>query len=270
MSMTQSPTPAEASSNGSFSLRDAVVVITGASSGIGACAAREFGRRGASLVLMARRRDKLEEVAASTPAASLIVVADATRREDMVRTASAAIERFGRIDVWVNNVGRGITRSVEQLTDDDVDIMIRDNVKSALYGMQAVAPHFRERRRGHLVNVSSMLARTPFASFRSAYSASKHALNSLTENLRADLARDVPDVRVTSFMPGVVSTDFGLNALGGGVDSRHFPGAQSPEDVAAILADAVESGRSGDVYTRPDAVDRAVRYLQELAGPPHA
>jgi NAD(P)-dependent dehydrogenase (short-subunit alcohol dehydrogenase family) len=250
----------------SASLRDRVVVITGASAGIGAALARELGRRGASLVLTARRRDKLEEVAASLSVPSLVVGADLTRRDDVARVASRAIDRFGKIDVWVNNAGRGITRTVEQLSDDDVDAMVRDNVKTALYGMQAVVPHFRARRSGHLVNVSSMLARTPWATFRSAYTASKCALNALTECLRLDLAREVPEVRVTCVMPGVVATDFGLNALGGGADSRGFPGVQPVEQVAAIIADAIENGRTGDVYTQPDALDRAIRYVRDQAG----
>ena len=181
------------------------------------------------------------------------------------RQLEVALERFGRVDAWVNNAGRGITRTVEELTDDDLDIMFRDNVKSALYGMQTVLPHFKQRRRGHLVNVSSMLARIPYASFRSAYSASKHALNSLTENLRMDLAKDFPDVRVTCVMPGVVMTDFGLNALGGGIDSRSLPGGQTAEQGAAIVADAIERGRGGDVYTGLGALERVVQYLSDLA-----
>jgi NAD(P)-dependent dehydrogenase (short-subunit alcohol dehydrogenase family) len=164
----------------------------------------------------------------------------------------------------VNNAGRGISRHVADLTDDDVDAMIRDNVKSALYGMQTVLPHFQARGSGHIVNVSSMLARIPYASVRSAYSAAKHALNSLTENLRADLAKDFPQVRVTCVMPGVVATDFGLNALGGGADSRALPGAQSAEAVAGVIADAIESGRAGDVYTRGEALERVLHYLREL------
>jgi NADP-dependent 3-hydroxy acid dehydrogenase YdfG len=249
----------------SFDWNSQVVVVTGASSGIGAALAREISRRGGSLVLAARRADKLQEVAHALRAPAHTIVADVTRRDDVERILSAAKDRFGHVDAWVNNAGRGITRSVADLTDEDVDAMIRDNVKSALYGMQVVLPHFKERRRGHIVNVSSMLARIPFASFRSAYSAAKHALNSLTENLRGDLAKDFPEVRVTSVMPGVVATDFGLNALGGGVDSRTLPGAQSAEDVAAVIADTIESGRAGDVYTRQDALERVVQYLRDVA-----
>ena len=77
------------------------------------------------------------------------------------RSRDAALARFGRIDAWVNNAGRGITRPVAELTDEDFDEMMLVNVKSALYGIQAVLPHFKERRRGHIVNVSSMLGACP-------------------------------------------------------------------------------------------------------------
>jgi NADP-dependent 3-hydroxy acid dehydrogenase YdfG len=249
----------------SFDWKNEVVVVTGASAGIGAALAREIARHGGSLVLAARRADKLHEVASSLAAPCAVVAADVTRRDDVARVLSTALQRFGGVDAWVNNAGRGISRHVAELTDDDIDAMIRDNVKSALYGMQAVLPHFKERRRGHVINVSSMLARTPYASFRSAYSAAKHALNSLGENLRMDLAKDFPDVHVTTVMPGPVATDFGVNALGGGVDSRTLPGSQSPDEVASVIADVIATGRRGDVYTRPDAIERVVKYLRDLA-----
>jgi NAD(P)-dependent dehydrogenase (short-subunit alcohol dehydrogenase family) len=249
----------------SFDWKSQVVVVTGASAGIGAALCREVARRGGSLVLAARREEKLREVAASLPAPCVVVPADVTRREDVARVLATALERFGGVDAWVNNAGRGITRNVADLTDDDVDAMIRDNVKSPLYGIQAVLPHFKARRRGHIVNVSSMLARVPYATFRSAYSAAKHALNSLTENLRVDLAKEYPDIRVTCVMPGVVATDFGLNALGGGMDSRTLPGAQTPEEVATIIADVVAGSRTGDVYTRPEGLERVLQYLRDLA-----
>ncbi len=249
----------------SFEWKTQVVVITGASAGIGAALAREVGRRGGSLVLAARRRAELESVAKASGAPSAVVVTDVTRRADVQALAKAAIDRFGHVDVWVNNAGRGISRSFMELTDDDVDTMVRDNVKSALYGMQAILPHFEERKRGHIVNVSTMLARIPFAPFRSAYCAAKHALNSLGETLRMELAKPYPEVRVACVMPGVVSTDFGLNALGGGPDSRSLPGAQPVEVVAAIIADAIEARRNGDVYMRPDAVQRVLDYYRGLA-----
>jgi len=249
-----------------FDWKTQVVVVTGASAGIGAAVVAEIARRGGLVVLVARRVEKLDEIARGlgTPRA-LVVPADVTRRDDVSRVLAMAIHRFGHVDVWVNNAGRGITRHVAELTDDDIDTMIRDNVKSALYGMQVALPHFQSRGRGHIVNVSSVLGRVPFASFRSAYSAAKHALNSLTENLRMDVAKDFPDLHVTTVMPGVVATDFGLNALGGGADSRSLPGAQPAEAVAAVIADAIELRRSGDVYTRPGALEMVIEYLRKLA-----
>lgn len=242
-----------------------VVVITGASSGIGAVLAEEIGRRGGSVVLAARRAERLADVAKRVGPRAEVVTADVTRREDVQRVLQAALARFGHVDVWINNAGRGISRPIEQLTDDDVDTMVRDNVKSALYGMQAVLPHFKARKQGVLVNVSSMLSRTPFATIRSAYSASKAALNSLTETLRFELAKDYPDIVVSLVLPGIVATEFGNSALGGGPDSRALPGAQSAEEVARVIADGILAHRA-DIYTRPEGLDRVVDYLRGLGG----
>lgn len=239
-----------------------VVVITGASSGIGAALAVELAHRGATLVLLARRREPLEAVARATGGEP--VVADMTRREDVERSLGVALARFGHVDAWVNNAGRGITRPLEALTDEDLDVMMRDNVKSALYGMQAVLPHFKRRGAGLIVNVASMLSRVPYITVRAAYSASKAALASLTESLRLELARDHPGIRVLLVLPGVVATEFGLNALGGGPDSRALPGAQPVEEVARLIADGMRSGR-GDLYTRPDGLERVLEHLRGLA-----
>jgi len=236
-----------------------VVVITGASSGIGAETARQLAREGAALVLAARRRSELDKVAADCGGETLVVVADVTRRADVEAIVAAALDRFGRIDVWINNAGRGISRSVADLTDDDFDEMMTVNVKSALYGMQAVLPHMKERGRGHIVNVSSMLSRLPYVSFRSIYSASKHALMALTANLRVDLAASHPGIHVSSLIPGVVATEFGVNALHGGPDSRSFPGAQPVEEVAAVLVDLVAHPRA-EAYTRPAYRDAVAAY----------
>src|SRR5438094_10675019 len=150
-------------------MRDKVVVITGASAGLGAALAQRVGAAGGRPVLAARREQLLAEAAARSGPEALAVVADVTQRDQVQRLFDQALERFGQIDVWVNNAGRGITRSVADLTDEEFDEMMLVNVKSALYGMQAVLPHFRERRRGHIINISSMLSRVPFATIRSAY-----------------------------------------------------------------------------------------------------
>ncbi len=240
-------------------MQDQVIVITGASSGIGSALSELVGSLGARPVLLARRADRLAQVAARSGTHARAIVCDVTRRDAIVSAFEVAVAKFGRVDVWVNNAGRGITRKVSELTDDDLDEMLRVNLKSALYGMQTVLPHFRARGRGHIVNVSSVLGRMPFASFRSAYSAAKAALNSLTANLRMELGSDYPDIHVSTVHPGVVTTDFGLNALHGGVDSRRLPGAQSAEEIAEVIAEVIRHPRA-DVYTRPGTQAMVAEY----------
>src|SRR5262249_26017486 len=144
-------------------------------------------------------------------------------------------------------------------TDDDIDEMMLVNVKSALYGMQEVLPHFKARNGGHIINVSSMLGRMPTFLPRAAYSASKHFLNALTTNFRMELETTHPGVQVSLVSPGVVATEFGLNAVYGGVDSRSIPGGQSAEDVADVIASVIES-READVYTRNGAREAVAKY----------
>src|SRR5258708_6768159 len=200
--------------DGRIAFMNRVVVITGASGGIGEQIAVELGRRGDVLVLAARTADALARVAGQIPTRTRILKADVTRRADVDQIRDDAILAFGHVDVWINNAGKGIIRPVLELTDDDLDEMIDVNVKSALYGMQAIAPHFMERGRGHIVNISSFLARVPVATPRSAYSAAKAALNTLTANLRVDLQRTHPGIQVSLVMPGLVSTYFASHARG--------------------------------------------------------
>lgn len=248
-------------------MHDKVVVITGASSGIGAALAELLAKRGASLALVARRADALGAVATRCGAHAFPIVADMTRREDVRRVIDGTIARFGHIDVLVNNVGLGITRQPSQLTDEDIDEMMRINVKSALYGMQEVLPHFKARNAGHVINISSMLGRIPFAIIRSAYNGAKHFLNALTANFRAEVQQTNPGIQFTIVSPGVVRTEFGKNARHGGPDSRELPDSQSAEEVAAVIAGAIES-RKPDVYTRPGAHDRVVAYFTSLGADP--
>jgi NADP-dependent 3-hydroxy acid dehydrogenase YdfG len=240
-------------------MRDKVIVITGASAGIGATLARLVGQKGGKPVLLARRERELLAAAAEAGPHAMAVITDVTRRDDVKRAVDAALGRFGQIDAWINNAGRGISRLVSELTDEDLDEMMLVNLKSVLYGMQAVLPHFRQRRRGHIVNISSMLGRVPLAPVRSAYSAAKHALNALTASLRMELRPEFPDIMVSTVHPGVVATEFGVKALHGGMDSRKLPGAQSVEEVAQAIADVIVRPRA-DVYTRPDGQKTVVNY----------
>ncbi|MDH4038400.1 MAG: SDR family NAD(P)-dependent oxidoreductase [Candidatus Krumholzibacteria bacterium] len=248
-------------------MSNTVVVITGASAGIGAALAELLAARGMSLVLVARRKKELETVAARCGGRALAIVADAADRAEVRRVVGTALEQFGHVDVWVNNVGRGITRMPSQLTDEDVDHMMRLNVKSALYGMQEVLPHFQARGTGQIINVSSLLGRVPFATMRSAYCGAKHFLNALTTTFRAEVQEKHPDIQVSLVSPGVVRTDFGNSALHGGPDSRSFPESQSAEEVAEVIAGVIES-RKPDVYTRPGASQRIAGYYAGLGVDP--
>lgn len=244
-----------------------VVVITGASGGIGAALAELLASRGASLVLVARREEALKAVATRCGDSAHAVVADVTNRSEVRRVVEQALARFGHIDVWVNNVGQGISTVPTQLTDDDIDEVMRVNVKTALYGMQEVLPHFKSRNAGHVINISSMLGRIPFAVMRSAYSASKHFLNALTANFRSEVQETHPGIQFSLVSPGVVRTDFGKNALHGGPDSWQLPDSQSAEEVAEVIAGVIESRRP-DVYTRRGAHDRVVKYYDDVGTDP--
>ena len=247
---------------------DKVIVITGASGGIGAAAAELLAARSASVVLVARRVDALRAVAARCGDRSLVVVvADVTRRADVKRVVDEALRRFGRIDVWINNAGQGITRMPSELTDEDIDAMMSSNVKSAIYGMQEVLPHFTARGEGQIINILSMLGRVPFATFRSAYSAAKHFLNAITVMFRDEVQQEHLGIQVSLVSPGVVGTEFGANAVHGGPDSRELPDSQTAKEVAEVVAAVIES-REPDVYTRTGARERVSAYYGSLGADP--
>jgi short-subunit dehydrogenase len=245
------------------------IVITGASAGIGAELARRLGRDGHNLVLAARRLTELDRVAAEAEqagaAGTLTVTADVTKRADVEAIRDAAIARFGGFDVWINNAGRGITKSVLDLTGDDVDEMMTVNVKSALYGSQVAAAHFLERGGGQIINISSFLGRVPMAPPRAAYNAAKHALNALTANLRVELRAKNPNVHVTLVMPGMVATEFARNALNAPPDTAVPAGGhvQTAEQVAEIVAGVIEKPVA-EVYTNPGSADLARRYFADV------
>ena len=246
-----------------------VVVITGASGGIGAAAASAVASRGGSVVLLARRETELRAVAERCGKNALPVVADVTKRDDVRRAIRAGIDHFGHVDALVNNVGRGITRVPTALSDDDIDAMILINIKSVLYGVQEVLPHFKERGSGQIVNVSSVLGRMPMAPFRSAYNGAKHFLNAITWNLRQELSESMPGVTVSLVSPPVVATEFGVNAMHGGPDSRSLPFPQSVEEVGNVIAWVIDT-RKLDVYTRPGSKPRVTEFLGGLGEDPPA
>jgi 3-oxoacyl-[acyl-carrier protein] reductase len=176
-----------------------VVVITGASSGIGAALARELTRRGHALVLSARGEEKLRELADEIGGRTHVVRADVTRRADVENVRDEALRAFGRVDVWINNAGRGISRPVLELTDEDLDEMMAVNVKGPLFGIQAATPVMKAAGGGSIINITSIAARSCYPK-RGPYSISKAALENLTLQAAVELAPF--KIRVNSISPG--------------------------------------------------------------------
>ncbi len=245
-----------------------VVVITGASSGIGAALAKNLGAQGHKLVLAARREELLKQVAKETGTKAIAIVTDVTRRSEIEHLRDVALTEFGQVDVWLNNAGRGITKPVLALTDEDVSDIVAVVLKSVLYGMQTIIPHFQERGEGHLINVSSFLGRVPFVSYRSIYNASKSGVNVLTANLRIDLKAKYPKIHVSLVMPGIVDTDFHRVAQTPmQMKAGERVGAQTVESVEYVaerIASLLENPVP-ELYTSPGMSELAARYYQDVS-----
>ena len=219
------------------SLADAVVVIAGASSGIGKASALAFARAGARLVLAARRPEALEAVAAECRqlgAAALAVPTDVTDAAAVQALAEAAIAAHGRIDVWFSNVGTGVIGPYWEAPLALQKRVVETNLFGVLHGAYAVLPHFLRQRRGVLVNMVSMggWSPTPFAA---TYAASKYGIRGFSASLRQELAR-FPDIHVCGVFPALVDTPglaHGANYSGRAIDP---PGPfLTPEAVAEVV-----------------------------------
>ena len=244
-----------------------VVVITGASSGIGAALATQLGAQGHRLVLGARREALLRKVAADSAPDAVPVVTDVTRRSEVTHLRDVALDTFGHVDVWVNNAGRGTSHGVLDLTDEDVQSIVDVVLKSVLYGTQAIVPHFQERGQGHLINVSSFMGRVPLASYRSIYSAAKSAVNVLSSNLRMDLRAKYPGIHVSVVMPGIVDTEFHKEAqtpipIRAG-ERAGTTLVETADEVAAKIAGLLEHPVA-ELYTAPQMAEITQRYYQDV------
>jgi NADP-dependent 3-hydroxy acid dehydrogenase YdfG len=184
-----------------------VVIITGASSGMGDAAARHLAGLGASVVVAARRQERIDQLVvdiAHTGGKALAVATDVTRREDLQRLADATVERFGRIDVLVNNAGVMPLSPLERLKVDEWDHMIDVNVKGVLYGIAAVLPAMKQQRSGHIITTASVAGHKVFHA-SAVYSATKFAVRALSEGLRQEVKPY--NIRTTIVSPGAVSTE---------------------------------------------------------------
>lgn len=220
-----------------------VVVITGASSGLGEATARHLASLGAKLVLGARRTDKLEAIANDIVTAGGMAVyakTDVTRADDVQALVDTGLEAFGRVDVIVNNAGLMAIAPMEQARIDEWERMIDINVKGVLYGIAAVLPVFEKQGGGHVINISSVAGLKVFAPGGTVYSGTKFAVRAISEGLRQELAGKV---RVTSIEPGAVDSELKFGS--GDEASRNFvvdfyKQAIPAESVARAIAYAIE------------------------------
>jgi short-subunit dehydrogenase len=188
-------------------LKSSVVVITGASSGIGRATALAFADAGAAVVVSARRRAPLEELAEECRSRGVqaeAVVADVRDPDATEQLARETAGRFGRIDVWVNNASVIQYGRFDEVPVDEWHEVFATNVFGYYHGMRAAVPYLREQGEGVIVNVGSVLSKVP-APFQSAYVASKHAVKALTECVRQELL-DVEDIEVSLVVPGAIDT----------------------------------------------------------------
>ena len=183
------------------------IVITGASSGMGAAAARHLAAKGASVVLGARRADRIEALAAEikeTGGKATAIVTDVTRRDDLKNLVDTAVKTYGRIDVLINNAGVMPLSPLDRLKVDEWDQMIDVNLKGVLYGIAAALPYMKEQRSGHIINLSSVAGHKLFGG-SAVYSATKFGVRALSEGLRQEVTPY--NIRTTIISPGAVKTE---------------------------------------------------------------
>jgi NADP-dependent 3-hydroxy acid dehydrogenase YdfG len=193
---------------GTSNIAEKVVVITGASSGLGASTAKLLARHGAKVVLGARRKDRIDAVVQEIAAAGGTAIgfaADVTKRADVEALITGAVDRFGRVDVLVNNAGIMAIAPIQLLKVEEWDRQIDVNIRGVLYGVAAALPHMLQQQSGHIINLASVTGIKVFAPGGTVYSATKFAVRALTEGLRMELHAE--NIRCTMISPGAVASE---------------------------------------------------------------
>lgn len=244
-------------------LRDQIVIVTGASSGIGEAIARRLAACGARLVLAARRLDRLKTLAAELDASGTrveIVGCDVTSAEDRAQLVATALARFGRIDALVNNAGYGQRGPVERVSIDSIRNNFETNVFSLVALTQLVLPHLRAQGHGRIVNIGSVAGRI-VRPMSSVYDSTKHALEGINDGLRGELKPF--NIDVVLVRPGFIRTEFGqvANAVSASALGDAGPYAPYVEGFRA------NSQKLRSTAGRPDDIARAVEKALASAYP---
>jgi NAD(P)-dependent dehydrogenase (short-subunit alcohol dehydrogenase family) len=237
-----------------MSIKDKVVIVTGASSGIGRATAIHLTTLGARVVLASRDKSKLAELSASLPG-SLVVPTDVTDFDQIRALVRTTAENFGRIDALVNNAGRAYEATVEHTDPAAFEQIFRLNVLAPLVAIQVVIPELRKAGGGSIVNISSGTAFMAIPGY-AVYSSSKRALNGFSLTARAELSAD--NIRVSLVYPRLTATSFGENkvrtekdnGLAGRLGADYSKG-DPPEVIAKLVAQAIEEG-GAEYYAHED------------------
>lgn len=225
-------------------IKDKVVIISGASSGIGEATAKELASKGAKLVLAARREDRLQQLQKEIEkngGKAIYKVTDVTSHEQMEELAEYALQEFGKIDVLVNNAGVMPHSFLYKKRIEDWNKMIDVNIKGVLYGIAAVLPYMREQKSGHVINLSSVAGHV-FGPGSTVYAGTKFAVRAISEGLRKEEAGN--NIRSTIISPGAVQSEL-INLitdmdLKPGIDKLYEDVAIKAESIARAIAFAIE------------------------------
>lgn len=231
-------------------IENKVVVITGASSGLGEATARHLAAHGARLVLGARRADRLEKLVAGIEAnggTAMAVATDVSKRDDVENLIRQATEKFGQVDVLINNAGVMPLAPMSRRKVDEWDQMIDVNIKGVLYGIAAVLPGMQAQKSGHIINLSSVAGLKVSGGLGTVYSATKFAVKAISEGLRSEVAHD--NIRVTTLYPGAIDSELkhGSSDQESGSAMQDFYAANeiSADSIARAIAYAI--GQPADV-----------------------
>lgn len=245
-------------------LKDKVVLITGASSGIGYSTAITLSRAGASIVAGARRTEKLDELkkVIENEKGNIVTTSlDVTKKKECKSFAELALGEYGKIDVLINNAGLMPLSFVKNLKLDEWDRMIDVNIKGVLHATAAVIPNMLSNKSGHIVNISSVAGRIVFPA-GSVYCATKYAITAFSEGLRQELSQR-SNIRVTCIEPGVVATELTNTitdeSLKSFVDSVKNMKALEAHDISNAILYAIDSPQHvnvNEILIRPVQQDR--------------
>lgn len=224
-------------------LNEQVIVITGASSGIGLTTARAAAKKGAKVVLASRSKETLQEIEQQIKdegGQAIHVVADVGNREDVQKIAAAAIKEFGGFDTWVNDAGVSIYGKLEEVKDEDSRKLFETNFWGVVYGSLIAAEHLKNRG-GAIINLGSVLSDVSIP-IQGMYSASKHAVKGFTDALRMELEQDKAPVSVTLIKPAAINTPYVQHAKNYTGKALSIPApVYAPEEVANAILNAATS-----------------------------